>query len=339
MFWVNAGPEWQRYDSLREGLEVAGLSTVLQWLLAVLALKVLVPVFLNKERLLAFATALLLLAFVAAQCYVMVSYLYLEPTYPNSYGAFYIKHLSEYSLVQRLGFSELIKYLVLGKVPMLLFPAAILIAANFYQKQKALLVLREQKQAAELTALKNQLNPHFIFNTLNNIYALAISGSERTAVAVEKLSGILDYVLYQGQESLVSVADEVTLINNYIALETLRFGDRVHIEFTHDITRPAQVAPLLYLSLIENAFKHGVSQSLGQANVKIALSTTPEAIVFKVSNSKPPALNDDTAHAPIGNENLKKQLALLYPGTHTLRFENAADSHHVELTLQDVHHV
>lgn len=334
VFMVNLGPEWQRYSSIREGLEVVGLETVLQWLVATIALKVLVTRFLDQGRLTAFVISMIAAVFLASEIYILISYLYLETSYPNTYGAYYLLHLSDLSLWQRLGLSGTLKYIVLLKWPALVFPSALLISANFYQKQKQLLELREQKQAAELRALKGQLNPHFIFNTLNNIYALALCRSEQTAVAVEWLSGILDYVLHHTHEKTVLVTKEVQLINDYIALEKLRFGNRVSVSFQHDVNELINVAPLLFLTLVENAFKHGASQELDQAKIDIRLSSTTGQIDFKINNTKPKSEVPKESCPSIGLKNLKKQLELLYPNSHQLTLQETDSAYSVELKIQ-----
>lgn len=333
VFLVNLGPVWNTYSSIREGIEVAGLATVLQWWVSVVAVKLLVPHLLDRERLFSFVLAMVALVFVAAEIYIVVSVLYLEPAYPNTYGAYYINNLSHLSLIERMGLSGMIRYIALAKLPMLFFPSAILIAANFYQKQKNLLELREQKQAAELNALKSQLNPHFIFNTLNNIYALALSRSERTAEAVERLSGILDYVLHHCHEIYVSLESEVQMINDYIALEALRFGDRVDVTFVNDIKEPARIAPLLFLSLVENAFKHGASEALGDARVDIHLASDTGRVVFTISNTKPSSQNRQTSAPSIGIRNLQRQLELLYPTSHQLELSETDDRYTATLTI------
>ncbi|GAA6153807.1 hypothetical protein NBRC116587_32290 [Pseudoteredinibacter isoporae] len=331
---VNLGPEWQRYSSIREGIEVAGLATVLQWLVAAIALTFWVPLLLDRNRLFAFVTSMIATVFFASEIYVLVSYLYLEASYPSTYGAFYLANLSDLSIWQRLGLSGTIKYIVLGKWPMLLFPSALLISASFYQRQKQLLELREQKQAAELRALKGQLNPHFIFNTLNNIYALALCRSDQTAVAVERLSGILDYVLHHTHDKTVLVTKEVQMISDYIALEKLRFGDRVNVSFHHDVSELLSVAPLLLLTLVENAFKHGTSQELGQSKIDIRLSAKAGEIDFEINNTKPKTQQARPENPPIGLENLRKQLELLYPHSHRLTLNETESRYTAKLTIQ-----
>ncbi len=332
VFLLNVGPEWQKYGSLREVIEVAGTTTLLQGLVAVAALYYLVPRWLDRGLSLQFGLATVLLLFIAAEINIFVSYTYLEPTYPDTYGKYY-QSLSHLSLMERLGFSSMIKYILFSKLPTLFFPAAVMLGVNYYHKQQTILALREQKQAAELDALKNQLNPHFIFNTLNNIYSLAIKQSKRTAEAVEKLSGILDYVLYRCRGQYVSLQEEVGMIEDYIALERLRFGDRLEIKFSSDITKATDVAPLLFLTLIENAFKHGTGQELKKASVNLKLTTTNQHIEFEVTNTKPTGQPQPESNASIGLANLKRQLGLLYPSTHRLDIVETDKQYTAKLTL------
>ncbi|WP_299774689.1 histidine kinase [uncultured Pseudoteredinibacter sp.] len=334
VFLVNLGPEWQRYSSIREGVEVAGLATVLQWFVALVALKLLLPRLLDKNRKLAFVVSIIATMFLASEIYILVSYLYLESNYPDTYGAFYLANLADLSIWQRLGLSGMIKYIILGKWPMLLFPSALLISVSFYERQKHILELREQKQVAELRALKGQLNPHFIFNTLNNIYALALCRSEQTATAVERLSGILDYVLHNAHDKSVLLDKEIQMINDYIALEKLRFGDRVNVSFKHNVDGLTAVAPLLFLTLVENAFKHGVSQELKQSKIDIILNADREKVCFSISNSKPKVFKSTESSPSIGLKNMMKQLELLYPVRHSLQIQETENNYSVDLTIQ-----
>ncbi|WOJ97394.1 sensor histidine kinase [Congregibacter brevis] len=325
VFTLNVGPQWQKYGSPRELFEVVGTTTALQALVALIALRYLVPHLLDRGRVKQFGILLLVLLFVVAESNILFSYFYLEPAYPDSYGKYY-QILSDLSLIERLGFSSMIRWIVFSKLPLFFFPAAVLIAVDYYQRQQSVLALREQKRSAELDALKNQLNPHFIFNTLNNIYALAIKGSDQTAEAIAKLSGILDYVLYRCNSEYVSLNDEVNMIDDYIALERLRFGDRLAISFVNEVREPVEIAPLLFLTLIENAFKHGASQALDTATVDLSLSASEKQIAFEVSNSTSPSSSSDkpsnaaAGDRPpgIGLKNLRRQLDLLYPNAHRL---------------------
>lgn len=335
VFLVNMGPEWQQYSSTFELFEVTILKTLMQGLVAYITFKYLTPYFLNQEKFLHFGLSLLLILFLVAQFFVAISYLYLEPKYPDTYGYLYISRFGDYNLLERIGFSEMIKYLVFLKVPKLLFPTAVLIAFDFHEKQKLLLELREQKNAAELNALKNQLNPHFIFNTLNNIYSLAIKRSELTAEAVAKLSGILDYVLYRCNENHVALVDEIEMIENYLALEKIRFGERVQVTLVNNVKEHIEVAPLLYLTLVENAFKHGVSQELKQANIRMMFSKSSEGVIFDIVNSKPQEYASNESNQSIGLKNLKRQLELLYPYRHILKIAETQTEFTAQLVLRD----
>ena len=319
---------------MREVIEVSGTTTALQAFVAFIALRYLVPGFLDYGYIKRFAALLLALLIFVAEGNILFSYFYLEPSYPDSYGKYY-QALNDLSLVERLGFSSMIRWIVFSKLPLFFFPAAVLIAVNYYQRQQSVLTLREQKRSAELDALKNQLNPHFIFNTLNNIYALAVKQSDQTPEAIAKLSGILDYVLYRCNSEYVSLTDEVEMIDDYIALERLRFGDRLQVSFNKNVQEPLRIAPLLFLTLIENAFKHGSSQDLDRSTVDLFLSATETHIAFEVSNSKPAIKNTGEDHASgIGLINLRRQLDLLYPGAHQLTINESGRQFKARLVVE-----
>ncbi|MEM9302298.1 MAG: histidine kinase [Pseudomonadota bacterium] len=333
VFLLNVGPDWHRYASPREVIEVGGTITALQALVAIIAVRYLKPRWLDRGAVKTFAALLLGVLFIAAEVNILISYFYLEPTYAASYAQKYVA-ISDLNLIERLGFSLVIRWIVFSKIPLLCFPAAVLIAVAYYRKEQREASSREQRKAAEIEALKNQLNPHFIFNTLNNIYALAIQRSPQTAEAVAKLSGILDYVLYRCGNDYVSLGEEVAMLEDYMALERLRFGDRVEVSFSNDSAGNEPVAPLLFLTLIENAFKHGVSQALGDAAVDVALRSDDREIVLEVSNTRPaPANDDDAQRSGIGLANLRRQLGLLYPDAHRLDLVDSAERFTATLAL------
>lgn len=334
VFTLNVGPQWQKYASPREVFEVVGTTTALQALVAFIALRYLVPRLLDHGRVALFGAWLLTLLIIVAEANILFSYFYLEPAYADSYGKYY-QILRDLSLIERLGFSSMIRWIVFSKLPLFFFPAAVLIAVNYYQRQQSVFELREQKRSAELNALKNQLNPHFVFNTLNNIYALAIKQSDQTPEAIAKLSGILDYVLYRCNSEYVSLNDEVRMIEDYIALERLRFGDRLEISFINEVEEPVKIAPLLFLTLIENAFKHGASQMLESSAVDLSLTASAKQIAFEVSNCKPSDSTSSPDRAPgIGLKNLRRQLDLLYPNAHRLTIEESDQQFTARLVVE-----
>jgi hypothetical protein len=198
--------------------------------------------------------------------------------------------------------------------------------------QRRALSLEKQKAEAELKLLKTQLNPHFLFNTLNNIYALALLNSPVTADAIGRLSEILDYILYRCDSMYVPLSGEITLLNNYIALEKLRYDDRLKVNFKPHLEQDIEIAPLILLSIVENAFKHGAGNDIGEPVVNIELKADHGHFMFTVSNSFQPKL---AANSPsIGLPNLKQQLELIYPGRHDLTITRADTLFIVTLTIE-----
>lgn len=188
-------------------------------------------------------------------------------------------------------------------------------------------------QAGELKALKDQINPHFLFNTLNNLYGLTSSNPDKAGEVVLKLSQLMQYMLYEGNLPQVPLQKEITYLQNYLALERIRYGPGLHLSFLiSGVTEPVIIAPLLLLPFVENAFKHGLSRQLGDAWLQIQLTVTPDELVFKVENSKP-ELAETPPKIGIGLPNVAKRLDLLYPGRHRLRQLNGTDSYLTTLTI------
>lgn len=340
MFWVavfiiNAGPHWEVYVSNRELIETAGMVTLLQIFVALAGVKILAPRLLDNGKTWHFCFWIFLVIVVASNINIVIRYFYLEPAYPLSYKGF-LSMFGEMSFLERIDPRWTMRYIIFSKVPNLVFPTVLLLAYGFYQKQQSLLLIREQKRTAELDALKSQLNPHFIFNTLNNIYALALKKSDQTANAIEKLSGILDYVVYRCADKYVSLDSEAELIENYIALEKIRYGKRLNVSFENRITTPQKIAPLLLLTLLENACKHSTQEELNQAQVSINLETVDGGINVEISNSKPNTVAHDNGQDKVGLKNLRKQLALLYPDTHRFELIDNSDSYVAKLFLSSV---
>lgn len=180
-----------------------------------------------------------------------------------------------------------------------------------YLVQQRKLLLEKEKTESELNILKAQLNPHFLFNTLNNIYSLSLVNSPVISKSITELSEILDHILNRCNETYVPVSTEITLLHNYIELEKLRYSDRLRVDFQHNIDRDAPIAPLILLSLAENAFKHGAGEDIGNPSINMVLNLESNQFKFLVANTfvESPA----TAKAErIGLSNIKKQLDLIY---------------------------
>jgi two-component system, LytTR family, sensor kinase len=173
--------------------------------------------------------------------------------------------------------------------------------------------LRIEKQQAELSYLKSQTNPHFLFNTLNNIYALSREKSDRAPESVLRLSKILRYMLYETGGDYIAIEQELKIITDYIELEKLRYDESLHVNFNHDVENLKQaLPPLLLIPLVENAFKHGVSETRGRPFVDIHLSVNNRQLLFTVKNSADIAVPGEEVKENIGLSNLRRQLELLY---------------------------
>ena len=211
------------------------------------------------------------------------------------------------------------------------------LTARLYFRQQVLskraAELQSEKLSAELQALKGQIHPHFLFNTINNIYALARRKSEKTAPVALKLASLLRYVLYESAKPSVRLSQEIQNLNDYVELEKLRFDeDRLSVKMTAETDDPdRQIPPLLLLPLVENAFKHGVSEKRTDAWVKIHISLINNILHCKVENAKS---SDYTGDAKgIGLRNLRRQLELLYPDRHSLLISDTEDTFTAELRI------
>ncbi len=182
---------------------------------------------------------------------------------------------------------------------------------GYINLKRMALQLRIEKQEAELNFLKSQTNPHFLFNTLNNIYSLARDQSDLAPESIMRLSKILRYMLYETGSSFVSIEQELQIIQNYIELEKIRYHE-LKIDFQKSIDdKDQQISPLLLIPLIENAFKHGVSETISLPFVFIYLSVTKQQLLLKVENSIGEVSSRELTEN-IGLNNLRRQLDLLY---------------------------
>lgn len=198
-------------------------------------------------------------------------------------------------------------------------------------------VLEKEKATAELNFLKAQIHPHFLFNTLNNLYALTLEKSDKAPEVVSRLSEMLDYMLYQSKEESVPIRKEVDLLEHYIDLEKLRYGDRLELEFSQSIDDPqASIAPLILLSVVENAFKHGVSGATTKAIINISLEVEKGEIYFKVFNTRPSFTQGDDMNYKegIGSKNIKRQLELIYPDAYTWKIDEQEETYEVNLWIR-----
>jgi len=207
---------------------------------------------------------------------------------------------------------------------------------QWYENQGVKHALESQKAQAELKLLKAQIHPHFLFNTLNNLYALTLKKSEKAPEVVLKLSHLLNYILYECNANYVSLTKEIEMLKNYIELEKIRYGDRLKIEF--DIvgdTSGIMIAPLILLPFLENSFKHGTSVNLDNPWINIIFQITENEIIFQIENSKDKdEIKQHSYQEGIGLQNVKRRLEFLHPEKYELNIESKKSSFFVLFTLK-----
>jgi len=194
------------------------------------------------------------------------------------------------------------------------------------------LTLDKEKAEGELKTLKAQLNPHFLFNTLNNIYTLSLVNSPKTPVSIGKLSEILDHILYKCNGKFVLLSSEIKLLEDYIDLEKLRYDDRLQVSFKTNIETDAEIPPLILLSLVENAFKHGAGEDSGSPKIDISITNKNSLFTFEISNTISNHYEESNKEA-IGLANIKKQLDLIYQNQYSLNIDSSKNIFTVTLQI------
>ncbi len=265
-----------------------------------------IPSFFDKKQYLG-SISLFLVIYYFNFCLVIFYKISVYPFF-QMYVVSDIKEFSIEKFVKDYAFSNL------GAAAMM---ALIKLVLNRSEIQNRSILLEKQRSEIELKLLKTQLNPHFLFNTLNNIYSLSLLNSPKTAESIARISAILDHVLYRCDGNAVPILGEVELLQNYIALEKLRYDERLQINFCKKIGKDVVIAPLILLSLLENAFKHGASEDAQNPKIDIYLKVDAHLILFKVLNTLPAKelllkRSGSNNSKGIGLENLRQQLALIY---------------------------
>ena len=191
--------------------------------------------------------------------------------------------------------------------------------------------LKKEKVATELMLIKSQVSPHFFFNMLNNLYGLVGKDPKKGQELILKLSDMMRYSIYEGEKDLVTLQEEVDYLKNYIELHKMRYHKKIDVRFNCEIANDYMVMPLLFIILLENAFKHGVERLRDNAYVHVDMIASNDEIQFTVEN------NFDVSEAMnepgIGLKNLKRRLELVYPNKHKLTFTPVEDNYKVQLTL------
>lgn len=199
---------------------------------------------------------------------------------------------------------------------------------------KQLAQITVEKVNTEINYLRAQINPHFLFNTLNNLYGLALEKSEKTPEVILKLSKIMDYMLFELDGAKVPLEKDIENLENYLSLERIRQGNNAKIVFNRSGAFDNQlIEPLLLLPLVENAFKHGVNNMIEGAYLEIKLEVAGNGIRFEVTNNYRQSTSEKQMHSSIGLTNLRRRLELFYPDHYTLTIKDDSVNYHVMLTL------
>ncbi|QJD81569.1 sensor histidine kinase [Spirosoma rhododendri] len=215
------------------------------------------------------------------------------------------------------------------------YPALLLAFKALYDNMAAQISnaqLKQQNMQLELGYLKSQINPHFLFNVLNSVYALTEEDCPPAAQLVHQLSGLMQYTLYETAEPTVPLQKELQFIRDYIALEKTRTGKRVDLQVSlpATVSDSVHIVPFLLIPFVENAFKHGVQRSARKSWIKLAVVVDKAGLQLTISNSKP--VTPEASIGGLGLVNVRKRLALLYPG-HVLQVVNEPDCYQVDLAL------
>lgn len=191
--------------------------------------------------------------------------------------------------------------------------------------------LKNENAKTELVHLKSQVNPHFFFNTLNNLYGLVGRDPKKAQELILKLSDIMRYSIYEGEKEQVTLKEEILYLTQYIELHKMRYHKEIDVQFETDIEDDYKVMPLLFIILVENAFKHGVENLSKDAYVHMKCKAKNHKVIFEIENNF-----DDSQpikDSGIGLKNLKRRLELVYPKKHTLTFSTTENVFKAELTL------
>ncbi len=329
LFWVIYvlffGLLWGSFDDAY-GREISAQLLMLppKLVATYVTLYVLLPKFLLKEQYLGFFIYLALLLLLSGFFHwVMAIYLEQPIFHPNDYwGTIWYP-------------AKILKNMT-GIYPVVAIAVVVKLMKIWYKDQRATQQLAKEKLEAELKFLKAQIHPHFLFNTLNNLYALTLKKSNNAPEVVLKLSDLLNYMLYECNAPKVPIGKEIELVKNYISLERIRYDNRLEISL--NITgelESKEIAPMLILPFVENSFKHGVSGEIDQAWVSIDISLKDSLMTLKVENSKSTngAKDEHDYKEGIGLKNVKRRLDLLYPNRYEFKTFDTEDAYMVVLKL------
>jgi two-component system sensor histidine kinase AlgZ len=230
--------------------------------------------------------------------------------------------------------TQLIIQSTISDLFIVLFIGLLRFAADWLEFDTHRRQLETEKLNAELKFLKAQVNPHFLFNTLNNLYYLSTIKSDTAPLVISKLSEVMRYMIYDSNHAQIELAKEIEYMQHYISLERLRLREGVPLEFEVIGRTDILISPLVLIAFLENAFKHGVSNGNDECWIKVRLEVNETRLVYSIANSKIKTLSYLADGEGIGLKNVKRRLDLSYPGKHRLDIDDREDSYSVILTIE-----
>jgi sensor histidine kinase YesM len=298
------------------------------------------PRFIDNKKSWMATTGILLLLFVS---FLSIDYYVTFLTSIDSNNSMVKQGLGGVKLSTDLIISRTLMAATFNLATLIGLTASIKLMKGWWVKQKETEQVSKEKIIAELQLLKAQVHPHFLFNSLNNIYSFALEASPKAPEMILKLSNLLHYMLYDCKQPLVPLEKELKMINNYISLEQIRYGERLslkvtfkEIQSTHNLKREQElIAPLLLIPFVENSFKHGTSKMLTDPMVVLKITLDDNILFFRLVNSKPAGNKEilKTTSRGLGLKNVRKRLELLYPDRHELRITENNSEYSVWLKI------
>jgi len=250
-------------------------------------------------------------------------------TYPEQMNFHFPRHAAGVSYF----WNALMQFIRTGFITWLPFIAWRL-NKQYFRRIRERVTLSQQKADIEFQLLKAQVHPHFLFNTLNNIYSFALDGSPRAEELLKKLISIMHYMIYDCEADRMSLHQELHLLEDYIGLEKARYGDRLDLDISIlGDTASRRIAPLLMIPFVENCFKHGASQVLDHPWVRLQIRTAGDRLDFRLSNNRPPDTAAPNGKHGIGLRNIRQRLDLLYPDRYRLEIDSVAGVFSVRLVV------
>ncbi|MEN0047734.1 MAG: histidine kinase [Bacteroidota bacterium] len=281
----------------------------------------LIPEYLSKNKFLLYSAFLFVSCMIITPLYEITQYFYYEIT---------ANERAQEILLENVNFQFLVTFFVVGTSTILK------IISDWVRHTRERQELQTRTMQSELRFLKSQINPHFLFNTLNNLYALTLKKDDKAPEIVIKLSEMMRYMLYECNERRVLLQKEINYIRNYLDLESLRQGKGVSIEFeVNGRVSDQQIAPLMFIPFLENSFKHGLNHSIKEGFVKIELNVDEKEVNFNIENSKADRIVTPTRgkSGGIGLVNVRRRLDLLYPEQYDLSVEDRPNTYAANLLL------